>query len=237
MGQYPDGLWGPLIVHDPNVPFHFDEEITFTLSDWYHEETPDLIHTYQSNVGEATDGTPVPSGGGLMNAGKDVKIHVKPGRTYYVHIICPGSYPGHAWLFDGHPMTTVEIDGIYVEPTDVNSGSLLTRIAPGQRWGVLIHTKNDTSQNYAIFDILDANMLFLNKGLRPPPEYNFNVTGWLVYNDSAPLPPAPDIHVLENDVFFDDINYVPLDHQPVLEPVNHQIILDTAAANISGISR
>ena len=37
MGQYPDGLRGPLIVHDPNDPYagKYDEEIILTVSDWY----------------------------------------------------------------------------------------------------------------------------------------------------------------------------------------------------------
>ncbi len=238
MGQYPDGLWGPLILHDPNPPFSFDEEITFTLLDWYHEEMPQLIYTYQSQSGEAADGTPTPSGGALMNSGKDVKVHVKPNKTYFIHIICSGSYPGHAWYFDGHPQITIEVDGVYVEPVLVNTDGNLTRVAVGQRQGVLITTKNDTSQNYAIFDTMDVNMLFINKGIIPPPaDYNTNVTGWLVYNDSAPLPPPPVFHQLGNPNFFDDVNYVPLDHEPVLEPVDHQIILETTASNITGISR
>lgn len=134
-------------------------------------------------------------------------------------------------------MTTVEVDGVYVEPTNVNKGKQQARIAPGQRQGVLITTKNDTSKNYPIFDTMDVNMLFINKGMLPPKGYNTNVTGWLVYNDSAPLPPAPYLYELSNDDFYDDINYVPLDRQPVLGPVDHQIIMNTAAANESGISR
>jgi iron transport multicopper oxidase len=37
MGQYPDGLRGPLVVHDPQDPFEgkYDEEVIFTVSDWY----------------------------------------------------------------------------------------------------------------------------------------------------------------------------------------------------------
>lgn len=237
MGQYPDGLWGPLIVHDPNPPFHFDEEITLTLTEWYHEQMPGLLNAYQSHSGEATDGTPVPSGGALMNAGKNITICVKPNKTYLVHVICPGNYPGHAWFFDQHPMTTVEIDGVYVEPTEVNKGTQQARIAPGQRQSVLIKTKNDTSKNYAIFDTMDVNMLFINKGLLPPPGYNTNVTGWLVYNESAPLPDPPVLYSLDNSDFYDDINYVPISHEPVLEPVDHQIIMDTVAANMSGVSR
>jgi iron transport multicopper oxidase len=227
-----------LIIEDPNPPFHYDEELILTLSDWYHEQVPDLIDAYQSQSGEATDGTPPPSGGGLINSGKNVKIYVKPSTTYLVRVICPASYPGHAWLFDQHNQTTVEVDGTYVQPTGVNDGGLLTRIAPGQRQAVLITTKNDTSQNYAIFDTMDVNMLFINKGIIPPPlNYNSNVTAWLVYNDSAPLPPPPVFHTLGNPNFFDDLDYVPLDQEPLLEPVDHQFILNTNSANISGISR
>lgn len=36
MGQYPDGLRGPMIIHDPEDPYrrHYDQEYTMTLSDW-----------------------------------------------------------------------------------------------------------------------------------------------------------------------------------------------------------
>lgn len=240
MGQYPDGLWGPLIIHDPNPPFHFDEEMTVTFSDWYHEEMPQMIQTYQSHAGEAIDGTPNPDAA-LINSGVNVSIHVKPGKTYYVHIICPGNYPGHAWLFDGHPQTTVEIDGVYVKPTPLNYGELqfpLTRVSTGQRQGVLIHTKNETDKNYVIFDTMDVNMLYINKGIiPPPPDAPTNATAWLVYNESAPLPPPVVFYSLGNDDFYDDVNYIPLDEEPLLGPVDRQIIMDMNSANISGISR
>ena len=183
---------GPFIIHDPKPPFHFDEELTLTFSDWYHEQMPDLIYNYQSYSGEAADGTPTPTGGSLINSGKNVSIPVKPNKTYYVHIICPSSYQGIAWIFDGHPMTVVEVDGIYVDPVSVGYLGNMTRIAPGQRWGVLIQTKNDTSKNYAIWDSMDVNMLFINKGIIPPPkDYNTNATAWLVYDENAPLPDPP----------------------------------------------
>lgn len=37
MGQYPDGLRGPLIVHDPLDPYagKYDEEVILTVTDWY----------------------------------------------------------------------------------------------------------------------------------------------------------------------------------------------------------
>jgi iron transport multicopper oxidase len=44
MGQYPDGLRGPLIVHEPQGqdPFkgQYDEEVILTVSDWYASLNP-----------------------------------------------------------------------------------------------------------------------------------------------------------------------------------------------------
>lgn len=36
MGQYPDGLRGPLVVHDPEDPYknQVDEEVILTCTDW-----------------------------------------------------------------------------------------------------------------------------------------------------------------------------------------------------------
>jgi len=173
-----------------------------------------------------------------MNSGKNITIPVKPNKTYLVRVICSASYPGLAWLIDGHNQTTVEIDGVYTEASDVNDNNLLTRVAPGQRQGVLIHTKNDTSTNYAIQALMDVNMLFINKGIIPPPlDYNTNVTGWLVYNESAPLPEPPVFHDLGNANFFDDLNYVPLEPEFLLGPVDRQIVLNIDSTNITDISR
>lgn len=225
-------------MHDPNPPFHFDEEITFTIFDWYHEQMPDLIYTYQSHAGIALDGTPNPTGGALINAQKDAKIYVKPNTTYYIHMVCPGNYAGQAWYFDGHPVTTIETDGVYVQPQIGGSADTLTRMAPGQRQGILLQTKNDTSKNYGIWGGMDVNMLFTYKGVTPvPKDYASNVTAWLVYDDTKALPPTPILYELDDTVFFDDLYYKPLDGQAPLGPVDHQIIMETNSKNISGISR
>lgn len=227
-----------MIIEDPNPPFTYDEEIILTLSDWYHEQIPDILQKYESQGGEALDGIPAPTGGALINSGKNKTILVKPNTTYLIRILCPASYPGHAWVIEGHNQTTVEVDGVYTKPLDANSLGLLTRLAAGQRQAVLITTGNDTSQNYAIWDTMDVNMLFINKGIIPPPlDYDGNVTAWLVFNESAPLPDPPVFYSLGNANFWDDLNYEPLDEEPLLGPVTKQIIIDVDSRNISGISR
>ncbi|KAF2671312.1 hypothetical protein BT63DRAFT_423525 [Microthyrium microscopicum] len=250
-GQFPDGLWGPLNIHDPNPPFKYDDEFTIALADWYDESSPELVHKYQSPEGLALDGTPKPSGGavygywsphGPPQLGKNLSIPVVPGKTYMIRLICAASYPGIAWDMNGHAQTTVEVDGTYVKPQFIKKGGVLVRLAPGQRQAVLVTMDADPSKNWPIWSILDLNILFGNKNIPkavPIAEhYNPNVTSWLVYNKSAELPPA---HVyyedLLNDDFYDDLDYVPLDGMPLLEPVDHQIIFNVTAKNISSISR
>jgi iron transport multicopper oxidase len=236
MAQYPDGFRGPLIVHDPKAPFHYDEEFTITLTDWYHRQMPDLLNEYESEENEAAFAgrEPVPDSA-LINDSSNTKIKVLPNKTYLVHVVCLGNWPGHTWVFDGHEMTVVEVDGIYTDPTPV--GDKLLRIATGQRISVLIHTKPDASQNFAIWDTMDINMMFIFEDRPIPAGYNPNATAWLVYDETKPLPPPPVFHELTPDHFIDDVSLVPLDKEPLLEPVQHQIIIDTFSTEIDGVKR
>ncbi|CAG8013593.1 unnamed protein product [Penicillium olsonii] len=234
MGQYPDGFRGPMIVHDPNAPFHYDEEFTLTLSDWYHQEMPVLLNAYESEQNQAAfhGREPTPDSA-LINDAVDTKIKVLPNKTYLVHIVCIGNFPGHTWVIDGHEMTVVEVDGVYTEPYP--AGDKFLRVATGQRMSVLIHTKSDTSKNFAIFDTMDVNMMFFYEHSTPPPGYNPNATAWLVYDETKPLPDPPSFASFDN--FVDDVALVPADHEPILEPVNRQIIIDAASKEINGITR
>ncbi|CAG8126824.1 unnamed protein product [Penicillium salamii] len=234
MGQYPDGFRGPFIVHDPKAPFHYDDEFTLTLTDWYHEQMPILLNDYLSEQNQAAfhGREPTPNSA-LINDAVDTKIKVLPNKTYLVHIICIGNFPGHTWVIDGHEMTVVEVDGIYTDPYP--AGDKFLRVATGQRMSVLIHTKSDTSKNFAIFDTMDVNMMFFYEHSTPPPGYNPNATAWLVYDETKPLPDPPSFASFDN--FVDDVALVPADHEPLLEPVNHQIVLDTASAVINDVAR
>ncbi|CAI7651800.1 unnamed protein product [Penicillium glandicola] len=236
MGQYPDGFRGALIVHDPNPPFHYDDEFTVTLSDWYHQQMPEMLNSYLSEANAASNGNePLPSSA-LINDSTNTKIKVLPNKTYLVHIICIGNWPGHFWVFDGHEMTVVEVDGVYVDPYP--AGDKFLRVATGQRMGVLITTKPDASQNFAIWDTMDVNMMFIFENRTIPENYNPNATAWLVYDEAKPLPAPPVFNSIDFATdFVDDVDFVPADHEAILEPVNHQIILDTASEVIDGVMR
>lgn len=204
-----------------------DEEIIFTVSDWYHEQMPILLNTYQSRKNEEdTNGLePIPAGA-LINDQQNQKFKIEPGKTYLIRVIHVGSFVGMALLFDGHPFTVVEVDGVYTE--EAYMGDKNMRIAPGQRWAMLITAKPTAEKNYAIFMTEDINMF------TPPPGYNPNATAYLVYDEKKALPPPVILYSLD---FFDDMSLIPLDHEPLLSKVDHHIHLETGFTKINGIHR
>jgi len=55
-----------------------------------------------------------------------------------------------------------------------------------------------------------------------PPSLNPNVTGWLVYNSSKPLPPPANISEFTP---YDDFNLVPYDQEPLMATVDYTATL------------
>ncbi|TQB71010.1 hypothetical protein MPDQ_007931 [Monascus purpureus] len=236
MGQYPDGLRGAIVVHDPDTPFEYDEEYTVTLSDWYHRQMVDLLNEYESPQNEINNRglEPLPDAA-LINDASNVTFKVEPLKTYLFRIIDLGNWPGFGFGFIGHNITVVEVDGIWTDPYEVPYDEFL-RVATGQRMSVLVHTHEDTSQNFAFWTTMDVNMMFFNENRPKPAGFNENATAWLVYDESKPLPAAP-VYQPEELVFVDDLALVPADHEPLLEPVNHRIVMDFNSANIDGVHR
>ena len=209
-----------------------------TFSDWYHEEMPSLLNYYQSTAD--VDNNTIQSGqapipdAGLINDSQNNTFKVKPGKTYLIHMIDMANFPGVAVWFQGHNFTAVGVDGVYVDPHYLADKML--RLAPAQRWDILITTKNDTSQNFVIWTTLDVNMLFPPLGIPTIPTFNGNATAWIVYDEEKPLPPQVTFYELNN--FFDEVNnLIPTDRMPLLEPVDRRITMTMDNATYDGITR
>lgn len=219
-GQYPDGLRGPLIVHDPDSPFKddYDEELILTLSDWYHEEMPDLIKGFLS-VTNPTGAEPVPQAA-LMNDTQNATIAVEPGKTYFLRIINMAAFAAQYFWIEGHTFKIIEVDGIYTEPTEAER----LYITAAQRYGILLTTKNTTDQNYAIVGSMDQDLFdAVPDGLNP------NVTSYLVYNKEAALPePSP----IDDFDPFDDFNLVPQDKLELFPEADMTVQLDVVMDNL-----
>jgi iron transport multicopper oxidase len=151
-GQYPDGLRGPLIIHDPESPFKddYDEELILTVTDWYHDEMPGLIDFFMSKA-NPSGAEPVPKAA-LFNDTTDLEIHFQPGKTYLIRMINIGAFAGQYVWFEGHNISIVEVDGVYTEPAEAE----MIYLAASQRCSFLIAAKNETGANFPFVASMDT---------------------------------------------------------------------------------
>ncbi|MCJ1408319.1 hypothetical protein MMC19_002394 [Ptychographa xylographoides] len=219
-GQYPDGLRGPLIIHDPDSPFKddYDEELVLTLSDWYHDSMATLIPAFIS-VTNPTGTEPIPDAA-LMNDTQNLSILVEPGKTYMVRIVNMAAFASQYFWIEGHTMRVVEVDGIYTEPAEAS----MLYITAAQRYSFLITISNDTTSNFAIIGSMDPEMFD-----KMPASLNTNVTSWLVTDKTKALPvPVP---VDEFDPF-DDFSLVPQDGEELYDDVDYSFTLKFHMGNL-----
>ncbi|KAI2480214.1 Iron transport multicopper oxidase FET3 [Pyrenophora tritici-repentis] len=220
-GQYPDGIRGPLIVHDNDSPFKdfYDEEIILTLSDWYHERMQPLLASFIS-IANPSGAEPVPQAA-LLNDTQNLTVKIEPGKTYLFRMVNMAAFAAQYVWFEEHTMRIVEVDGVYTEPTEAN----MLYLTAAQRYSVLVTAKNDTNSNFAFVGSMDEEMFdAVPDGLNP------NVTGWLVYDEKKDMPAPKDIDSFEP---FDDFNLVPYDKQTVLDRVDQSVTLDMNMGNLN----
>jgi iron transport multicopper oxidase len=152
MGQYPDGLRSPFIIHNPNEPYTYDDEIIISFSDWYHKEMPEGIKDFMS-IDNPTGAEPIPDAA-LMNDQQNGTIIFEPGKTYRLRLVNMAAFAMfHFWIED-HDMVVIEVDGVYTEPYTVQGVDLTT----AQRVSVLVTAKNSTGENFAMVGAMDTTM-------------------------------------------------------------------------------
>ncbi|KAF2119960.1 iron transport multicopper oxidase FET3 precursor [Lophiotrema nucula] len=220
-GQYPDGLRGPLIIHDPDDPHKdlYDEEIVLTFSDWYHDLMHGLIASFIS-ISNPSGAEPVPNAA-LVNDTQNLTISITPGKTYLFRMVNMGAFAAQYVWFEDHTMQVVEVDGIYTEPADAE----MLYITAAQRYSVLVTAKNSTDANFAFVGSMDQDLFdVVPEGLNP------NVTGWLVYDDKKENPAPKDVDAFEP---FDDFALVPTDKEGLYDHVDHSVQLDLKMDNLN----
>ncbi|RKL16551.1 Iron transport multicopper oxidase FET3 [Fusarium oxysporum] len=204
--QYPDGLRGPLIIHDSKSPFKgkYDEELIMTISDWYHDQMQTLIPEFMRK-GNPTGAEPVPQAA-LMNETQDLRVPVQTGKTYFLRLANIGAFAGQYFWIEGHNMTIVEVDGAYTKPAQAN----MVYLSAGQRCSVLIATKDDASANFPIVASMDT-------------------VSWLVYDEEKPLPKQSVVYDFDP---YDDMDLVPYDEMVRLPEPSRSIELDVIMDNL-----
>lgn len=216
--QYLDGLRGALIVHDPNEPFEYDEDVVLTISDWYHSSHQELMKQFLNRY-NPTGAEPVPQNS-LFNDTRNVLWEVKDNSTYLLRIANIGGFVSQYLFIEEHEMTVVEIDGVYVEPYTAD----MLYVTVGQRYTVLIKTKTQPERNFCFMQIFDDEMLDVI-----PPDLALNSTSWLVYDKSKPL---PDQYLVDGLTVIDDFKLANLAKTELLSDYDYRVVLDVDMVNL-----
>lgn len=208
-GQYPEGLRQALVITDPENPYagQYDEELVLTLSDWYHDQFRYLLAGFIS-VTNPTGAEPVPNSA-LMNDTQDLMIPVEQGKTYLLRLANVGAFASQYFWIEGHTMRIVEVDGVWTDAAETD----MIYITSAQRYSVLVTMKNETSQNYAMVGSMDTELFD-----SLPPTLNYNVTGWLVYNDQAEKSAPAELSSFNP---YDDFNLRPVDGMECLPDADY----------------
>jgi iron transport multicopper oxidase len=218
---------GPIIVHDPADPYagQYDEELVLTTSDWYHDQVPVLISSFLDPSN--TNFFPPFPDSLLLNDSQNVTFNFDAGKTYKINIISMAAFASTLLQFDSHTMRIIGVDGTYIQEHDAYQ----IRVSPAQRYTVLLNAQPTTRRNYAFLASLDENRDFAND---PAPVYPLNVTGYIVYDDTKPLP-GP--YVVNKWSIVNDFTFVALDNQALLGEPDVEITLDFNFCIVDGIPR
>lgn len=156
-----------------------------------------------------------------MNETQGLKIPVQPNKTYFVRIVNMAAFaPQYFWI-ESHNFRIIEVDGVYHKPAEAS----MIYVAPAQRYGILLTTKNQTDKNYPIVGAMDQDLFdTVPDGLNP------NVTSYLSYSPSAAY---PDPTILENAYEpFDDALLVPTDGLELFENPSISYTIDMKMDNL-----
>lgn len=179
---------------------------------------PGLIKKF-INVANPTGAEPVPKSA-LMNETQNSQINVQPGKTYFVRLINVAAFAAQYFWIEDHTFRIVEVDGVWTEPAETN----LIYVTAAQRYGFLLTTKNQTEFNYAIHGAMDTDLFD-----KAPKSLNPNVTSYLIYNPSEPLP-IPSYQ--EPLTPFDDFGLIPVDGQELFEDPDQLVLLNLKMDNL-----
>lgn len=174
--QFTDGLFGPIVVHDPDeqVP-NTDREQILLLGENYHRFAAELAASYLSPSslwspdeagveplsdnfllnGQNTwdcgiESTTWPAVQQQCTGGQLYTTTIKPVSTVRLRLINHSSYFSYWFSIESHNLTIVEMDGVEIEPI-VSTG---VHVNIGQRYSVIINATQDVG-DYAIRQTLE----------------------------------------------------------------------------------
>ncbi|KAI4725103.1 hypothetical protein E4T49_07156 [Aureobasidium sp. EXF-10728] len=191
---YPNGCRQAFIIHDNEAHPEYNEEISLTITDWYHEMVEDIRFTSLYNP---TGAEPIP------DAFIDTKSQCRSPAEHHL----PAKNHQHRRVC--HNLAIVERDGVSTEPCKAST----LYVAVAQRYAVLVTTENTTEQNDGM--VIIADNVFLDT---MPTTLQLNQASRLKHNALvAHLFTDPTIDVSSKNPAFDDFDLVAWDRETLLE--------------------
>ncbi|KAF2729450.1 multicopper oxidase 1 [Polyplosphaeria fusca] len=232
-GQYPDGLRGKMIVHDPDweKSLNVVEQIPLSMSDWYHTQMPYLIHDYLSP--DNTNGAlPTPDSFLFNETRTAPTFKFQPGKRYLLRIVNIGALACGQFHIDGHKLTVVGVDGVHVQPKDATT----ILVCAGQRYDVIVTGASSATSGFNWIAKMTTDMLtgdippddvlcVIGKGMDSLLGSLLGIITNLITPDWNP--PA--------DTILDDTTLKPLDKTPLFTGVNNNIDLQVNQTYYDGI--
>ncbi|KAK4201637.1 putative iron transport multicopper oxidase FET3 [Triangularia verruculosa] len=208
MGQYPDGLRGVFLIHDPNDPYAgaYDEEVILTVSDWYHNESLSMVRNMlqPSNTRFAP---PIPDGM-IINEGAGLNVNFTKGKKYRFRMISFAALASAMIHFDSHDINIIMNDGAYLQ----KEVKYQLRIATAQRYDFIIECIDRDNDNYPFLISLDVNRDWTNPDLGPL-QWPHNYTGYLIMDYDKPNTKKD---VVQKWKPADDSHFKPYDNETIL---------------------
>ncbi|EFQ29060.1 multicopper oxidase [Colletotrichum graminicola M1.001] len=216
MGQYPDGMRGPLIIHDPKDPYagQYDEEYILSISDWYNDQTIPLAQKMflPSNTVFAP---PIPNGL-VVNDGLGANFQFEKGKTYRIRMISYAAFASFMVHFDSHDMNVIASDSAYVKMKT----AYMLRVAPAQRYDVLVKCIDRDNRNYGFLIASDYNRDYTNPAFDKTWPHNY--TGQLVMFPDRPF----GTDVVKEFRPSDDSVFEPFGDVAILPPATKILLFD-----------
>ncbi|OIK27252.1 multicopper oxidase family protein [Streptomyces malaysiense] len=193
--QFDHGLYGPLIVADPNETMKYDHDWTVVMDDWLDGVdglTPEKVYAALKSGGMMSPTSSEPGSAGILRKGSskllggdpgDVRypyylingrvskapdvFNGKPGDTVRLRLINAGADTGFLVSLGDHRMKVVQTDGYPIDP--VEADALL--IGMGERYDVLVTLKDGVFPLVAVAEGKGDNALAVvrtGSGSTPP---------------------------------------------------------------------
>ena len=172
---------------------------------------------------------PIPESLLLNDTAGPANLSFEAGKNYKLRIISMSAFASTLFAFDpSHSMKIIEVDGSYTEPFEATQ----IRVAPAQRYTVLLSALSSTNANFPFLAALDINRDFTDVANSGFPH---NITGYIVYDESNPVPAWLEIEAWQPA---DDVTFQSLQGQSLLEEPDLSIVLNfTFGIDSDGVPR